>query len=68
VTQYRVMVVKNGKTIMMDGPFAETKEQLGGYSIVEAKDLDEAEEALQEAFATTREQWLVASTPANPVT
>jgi hypothetical protein len=27
---------------MTDGPFAETKEQLGGYIIVEAKDLDEA--------------------------
>jgi hypothetical protein len=34
--------MKNGKTVMTDGPFAETKEQLGGYSIVEAKDLDEA--------------------------
>jgi hypothetical protein len=27
--------------VITDGPFAETKEQLGGYSIVEAKDLDE---------------------------
>jgi hypothetical protein len=34
--------MKHGKTVMTDGPFAETKEQLGGYSIVEAKDLDEA--------------------------
>jgi hypothetical protein len=33
--------MKNGKTVTTDGPFAETKEQLGGYSIVEAKDLDE---------------------------
>ena len=33
--------MKNGKTVMTDGPFAETKEQLGGYSIMEAKDLDE---------------------------
>ena len=33
--------MKNGKTVMTDGPFAETKEQLAGYSIVEAKDLDE---------------------------
>jgi hypothetical protein len=33
--------MKGGKTVMTDGPFAETKEQLGGYSIVEAKDLDE---------------------------
>ena len=34
--------VRDGKTMVTDGPFAETKEQLGGYYIVEAKDLDEA--------------------------
>ena len=34
--------VRDGKTLRTDGPFAETKEQLGGYYIVEAKDLDEA--------------------------
>jgi|ERR1700722_11467345 len=34
--------VRNGKTQVTDGPFAETKEQLGGYYLVEAKDLDEA--------------------------
>src|SRR5713226_6143020 len=34
--------VRNGKTVTTDGPFAETREQLGGYYIVEAKDLDEA--------------------------
>ena len=34
--------VRNGKTITTDGPFAETKEQLGGYYRVDAKDLDEA--------------------------
>ena len=34
--------LKNGKTITTDGPFAETKEQLGGYSIIEVKNLDEA--------------------------
>ena len=33
---------KNGKVIVTDGPFAETKEHLGGYGIVEAADLDEA--------------------------
>ena len=33
---------RNGKTLTTDGPFAETKEQLGGYYLVEAKDLDEA--------------------------
>ena len=30
------------KTLSTDGPFAETKEQLGGYYLIEAKDLDEA--------------------------
>ena len=34
--------VRNGKTVATDGPFAETKEQLGGYYIVDAKDRDEA--------------------------
>lgn len=34
--------VRDGKTLATDGPYAETKEQLGGYYIVEAKDLDEA--------------------------
>ena len=33
--------LKNGQAVITDGPFAETKEQLGGYTIVEAKDLDE---------------------------
>lgn len=33
---------KNGKPAMTDGPFAETKEQLGGYHHIECKDLDEA--------------------------
>jgi hypothetical protein len=34
--------VRNGKTTTTDGPFAETREQLGGYYMIEAKDLDEA--------------------------
>ena len=34
--------VRNGKITTTDGPFAETKEQLGGYYLVEANDLDEA--------------------------
>ena len=36
--------VKNGKPVSTDGPFAETREQLGGYYIIEAKNLDEATE------------------------
>jgi hypothetical protein len=34
--------VRDGKRLLTDGPFAETKEQLGGYFLVDAKDLDEA--------------------------
>lgn len=34
--------VRNGKRMVTDGPFAETREQLGGYFLIEAKDLDEA--------------------------
>jgi hypothetical protein len=33
---------RNGKTTTTDGPFAETKEQLGGFYLIEAKDLNEA--------------------------
>jgi hypothetical protein len=34
--------VRDGKRLVTDGPFAETREQLGGYFLIEAKDLDEA--------------------------
>lgn len=34
--------VQDGKTMITDGPFAETKEQLAGYFILDCKDLDEA--------------------------
>lgn len=34
--------IKNGKLVTSDGPFAETKEQLFGFYLIEAKDLDEA--------------------------
>ncbi len=34
--------VRNGKTTITDGPFAETKEYLGGFYLLECKDLDEA--------------------------
>ena len=33
---------RNGRLITTDGPFAETKEQLGGYHLIECRDLDEA--------------------------
>ena len=34
--------VRDGKAVTTDGPFAETREQLGGFYMIEAKDLDEA--------------------------
>jgi hypothetical protein len=34
--------VRDGKRLITDGPFAETREQLGGYFLIEAKDLDDA--------------------------
>lgn len=34
--------VRNGKTLTTDGPFAETKEQLGGYYLIDVPNLDEA--------------------------
>ena len=34
--------VRNGKRLVTDGPFAETREQLGGYFLIDARDLDEA--------------------------
>ena len=42
VTTATTVRVRDGKTQLTDGPFAETKEQLGGYYLIEAKDLDEA--------------------------
>lgn len=34
--------IRNGKRVVTDGPFAETREQLGGYFLIDAKNLDEA--------------------------
>ena len=38
----KVVRVRNGERIVSDGPFAETKEQLGGFYLIEANDIDEA--------------------------
>jgi len=40
----RTIRVRDGERLVTDGPFAETKEQLGGYYLLECKDLDEAVE------------------------
>jgi hypothetical protein len=42
VTAATTVRVRNGKTLAADGPFMETKEQLGGYYLIEAANLDEA--------------------------
>ena len=42
VTTATSVRVREGKRLVTDGPFAETREQLGGYFMVEARDLDEA--------------------------
>ena len=42
VTTATTVRVRDGKTLTTDGPFAETHEQLGGYYLIEAKDLDAA--------------------------
>ena len=34
--------IREGKRLVTDGPFAETREQLGGYYLIDARDLDEA--------------------------
>ena len=43
----RVVRVRDGKTVVTDGPFAETKELLGGYFLAECEDLDQAIELAQ---------------------
>lgn len=45
---------KDGKQVVTDGPFAETREQLGGYSIIDAENLDEAI-AIAKKFVGTQE-------------
>ncbi|MGQ0635660.1 MAG: YciI family protein [Planctomycetaceae bacterium] len=42
VAQATSVRVRNGKPLVTDGPFAETHEQLGGYFLIDARDLDEA--------------------------
>jgi hypothetical protein len=41
-TDATTVQVRNGEVVTSDGPFAETKEQIGGFYLVDAKDLDEA--------------------------
>lgn len=40
VTDATTVRIRDGKTLVVDGPFAETREQLGGYYLLDCKDLD----------------------------
>lgn len=42
VASARTVRVRNGEPVVTDGPFAETREQLGGFYLIEAKDMEEA--------------------------
>jgi len=42
VTDATKLQIRDGKTLVADGPFAETHEHLGGYYLIDVKDLDEA--------------------------
>ena len=44
VKRARTIRSRNGQVAVTDGPFAETKEQLGGFYLIDARDLDEATE------------------------
>jgi hypothetical protein len=54
---------QNGEAVVTDGPFAETSEQLGGYYIVRARDLDEALELARALPAETVEVRPVVEAP-----
>jgi hypothetical protein len=45
VTDGKIVSVRDGELLISDGPFAETKEQIGGYDVLECADLDAAVEA-----------------------
>ena len=49
----RVVRVRDDQTTVTDGPFAETKEQIGGYFVAECKDLDQAIELAQRVPVAT---------------
>jgi hypothetical protein len=55
---------RDGKRVLTDGPFAETREQLGGYTIIEAENLDEA---IAIASGIVGTQTLLASIEVRPI-
>jgi hypothetical protein len=55
----RQLRVKDGKTVASDGPYAEAKDVVGGYFVIEAKDLAEAEALTRDCphFALAATNW-----------
>jgi hypothetical protein len=54
VAKARVVHTGNGKTVVSDGPFAETKEIIGGFFVVDCKDLDQAIEIAERVPVVSR--------------
>jgi hypothetical protein len=54
--------LRDGKRLVTDGPFAETREQLGGYTLIDAKDLDDAI-GIAAAFLGTRSPSIIEIRP-----
>jgi hypothetical protein len=54
IAKARVIRTADGKSVVSDGPFAETKEVLGGYFIVDCKDLDQAIEIAERVPLVSR--------------
>jgi hypothetical protein len=53
VSDATTVQVRDGEVLLSDGPFAETKEQIGGFDLLECKDLDEAIEVASKHPAAT---------------
>jgi hypothetical protein len=58
---------QDGKRMLTDGPFAETREQLGGYSIIEADDLDDAIAIATGFLATSTSKTSIATIEVRPI-
>src|SRR5206468_347774 len=55
-----------GEVLITDGPYAEGKEHVGGLCIINATDLDVAEEAVQDAFVAAVQRWPATGLPPSP--
>ena len=58
--------VRDGKVLTTDGPFAETKEQMGGYYLIEAKDLKDAIQVAARIPGARRGVWRCGRSPRTP--